>query len=61
VSKFKDWFVNEEGTSTADIAGYSRITIPLVRRSFVTDFGKNKKKKYRVPQLEENKKPDSIN
>jgi hypothetical protein len=54
VSKFKDWFVNEEGTSTADIAGYSRITIPLVRRSFVTDFSKNKKKKYRVPQLEEN-------
>lgn len=48
--KFKDWFINEVGTSTADVAGFSRITIPLVRRWWVSDWeeelnGKNPKQK----------------
>lgn len=46
-------------TSTANIAGFSRITLPLVTRIWPTDVaemiedGKKRKKGYRVPQLDE--------
>ncbi len=58
--QFKQW-LNETGTSTGDIAGFSRITIPLVRRWWVSDWeeeqktGKKRKKKtYMLPQVQEN-------
>lgn len=59
--RFKQWIdLNETGTSTGDIAGFSRITIPLNRRWWVSDWeeeqsGKKKKKKrqYSVPQIAE--------
>ena len=56
--KFKEWIkLQETGTSTASIAGFSRISIPMVKRTFpgmfVGDTGedpffkklRNKKKK----------------
>lgn len=48
--KFKDW-LNEAMTSTADVAGFSRICLPMVRRQWPSDG--SKKKRYKVPQLEE--------
>jgi hypothetical protein len=54
--RFKDFM--ETGTSTADIAGFSRIALPLVKRVWPTEVedmypdGK-KRKKHRVPQLDE--------
>lgn len=32
---FKDWFVKEAMTNTADIAGFSRIAIPMVSRKWM--------------------------
>lgn len=53
--RFKDFInLDETGTSTADIAGFSRICIPMTRRQWPTD----KKKPYRVPQVEESKKEE---
>ena len=57
---FKEWFLKEM-TSTANIAAFKRISIPLVRRiwppsvatMFDQDPPEKKKKSYRVPQLEE--------
>jgi hypothetical protein len=60
--KFKKWLKIREMTSTADVAAFPRISIPMVRRGFPTSVveepmsSKKKKKKssvYRVPQLEE--------
>jgi hypothetical protein len=57
--RFKDFI---EMTSTANIAGYKRITLPLVRRMWPsevedieTDYydWQKKKKPYRVPQVDE--------
>lgn len=37
---FKQWLkLNETGTSTADIAGFSRPIMPLVRRFYSSGFG----------------------
>ncbi len=52
--RFKDFInMNETGTSTGDIATFSRIVIPMTRRSWPTDKAK---KPYRQPQVEESKK-----
>lgn len=64
--KFKDFInLDEVGTSTSSIAGFKRISIPNIRRRFPSevigpneteeecDKKKDKKKPYRVPQLEE--------
>lgn len=48
---FKDWLMKEVGTGTNSIAGFSRITLPLVTRKW-PDEGKEKKKK-KQPQVEE--------
>lgn len=54
--------LGEAGTTTADVAGFSRVTVPPVRRAWPSDpeavdyydwNPKKKKKPYRVPQLEE--------
>ena len=43
---FKQWLLqNECGTSTGDIAGFSRMIMPLVTRTWVTDDLNPKKKK----------------
>lgn len=58
--QFKEWLIKEAGTTTGDIAGFRRITIPLVRRmwspSIATMYAEDppkKKKPYKVPQVEE--------
>lgn len=57
--KFKDWMLQEVGTSTSCIAGFSRITLPLVRRVWPMDWGswhedrKKKKKPLEQPQVKE--------
>jgi hypothetical protein len=49
--KFKEFMtISETGTSTADVAHFSRPILPLVRR--VPKKGENKE--YRVPQVYEN-------
>lgn len=48
--KFKQWLA-ETMTSTGDIAGFSRICMPLRRREWPNDQKKSKKP-YRVPQVE---------
>lgn len=54
ISGFKEWLLKvESGTSTGDVAVFSRMTLPLVRRQFVANLGweaedpffKKKKKK----------------
>jgi hypothetical protein len=47
---FKEWLVQETGTSTANIACYPRMVIPSVRRE------PKKKKTYEVPQVKESTK-----
>lgn len=48
---FKEFMkLDEVGTSTADVAGFSRICIPLTRRMWPNE---KSKKTYRVPQLDE--------
>jgi len=32
---FKEWLIKEVGTSTANVAAFQRITIPLIRRQWV--------------------------
>lgn len=50
--KFKEWLqLQETGTSTADVAVFSRISIPLVRRIWPVE--KDKKKRYEVPQVKD--------
>lgn len=52
---FSQWFqLRETGTSTGDIAGFSRMTIPMVRRIYpnLIAFGK-KKKPYMQPQVQD--------
>jgi len=65
--QFKEWLKIREMTSTADVATFPRISIPMVRRGFPTSVveepisSKKKKKKssvYRVPQLEEQASSD---
>ena len=56
--RFKEWMIQEVGTSTSCIAGFSRITIPMVRRTWPTDWGnwyqdRKKKKPLKQPQVEE--------
>lgn len=61
--KFKDFIeLQETGTSTEDIAGFKRITIPYVTRAWPTEpedlypevgEKKPKRKFYRVPQIDE--------
>jgi hypothetical protein len=63
--RFKEFLqFDETGTSTADIAGFSRICIPMVRRVWGSnqvedmypdeyEWNKKKKKHYEVPQLRE--------
>lgn len=55
--RFKDWLMTEVGTSTGDIAVFSRITLPLVRRQWPSEFTfedyKKKKKALKQPQVEE--------
>jgi hypothetical protein len=59
---FKEFFYQEAMTSTANIAGFARITLPLVTRQWVPemDWGQPKKKrKQKVkdqPQLKESKR-----
>lgn len=43
--------LQETGTSTGDIAGFSRICIPMVRRHWADWYGK--RKGYRQPQVQE--------
>lgn len=56
--KFKEWLeIQETMTSTGDIAGFSRIVMPLSRRLWPGDYsdealGKKKKVK-KQPQVEE--------
>lgn len=58
--RFKEWLkLQESGTSTGDVAGFSRISIPLVRRvwgsnaveDMYPDKDKKKKKLYELPQV----------
>lgn len=57
--RFKEWMLQEVGTSTSCIAGFSRITLPLVRRVWPMDWGawhedrKKKKKPLEQPQVKE--------
>lgn len=57
--KFKEWIqIQEVGTSTSCVAGFSRITIPLVHRMWPTDWGswkedRKKKKPLEQPQVKE--------
>lgn len=52
---FPNWVqLRETGTSTGDVATFSRMTIPLVRRGYPNlMYGKNKKKPYMQPQVED--------
>jgi hypothetical protein len=50
--RFKTWLMQEVGTYTNCIAGFKRITLPMVYRTWPTD-DLNKKRRYRVPQVEE--------
>lgn len=57
--KFKDFIqsepIHETGTSTGDVAGFSRIAIPMVSRMWPNNgtTDSKKKKTYRVPQLDD--------
>lgn len=52
--RFKEFMtLDEVGTSTGDVAVFSRICIPMSRRMWPSD---KSKKSYRVPQVEESKK-----
>lgn len=60
--QFKQWFIKEM-TSTANIAAFKRMSIPMVRRQwpqgvatmFDQDPPDKKKKPYKQPQVEEGK------
>ena len=53
--KFKKWMqLQEVGTSTSCIAGFSRMTLPMVRRMWSTN---QKKKVYMQPQVKEESDP----
>ena len=45
--EFKQWLekLNEVGTSTASVASFQRIAIPMVQRQWPNDGKKKKKKK----------------
>ncbi len=36
--RFKEWLIKEVGTSTGDVAGFKRISIPMVRRTWAKDI-----------------------
>ena len=66
---FKDWLLSDKTTveamtSTSSIASFPRIAIPLIYRTWPPSFGdelkptdwdskKKKKKKYKVPQVDD--------
>jgi len=55
---FKEWLkLHEVGTSTGSVAGFSRMTIPMVRRQFMPHWGENDpfftKKKKKKEMLKE--------
>lgn len=66
--RFKEFLqLDEAGTTTGDIAGFSRITLPLVRRIWPTEVEdlypaqyktERKKRSYRVPQVDESVRTD---
>jgi len=59
--KFKEWLIKEVGTSTGDIAGFRRITLPMVRRMYPPEIAMmyakdppgKKKKVYKQPQVQD--------
>jgi len=59
---FKEWLLKEVGTSTGDIAGFRRISIPMWRRMwppmvstmFEEDPPKKEKQPKKQPQVQEN-------
>lgn len=54
--RFREFLnIQEAGTSTGDIAGFSRICIPMVRRQWATHMTdwKGKRKGYKQPQVQE--------
>ncbi len=59
--RFKDWLLKETGTSTSCIAGFSRMTLPLVTRQWPLEVafqmevpnGKRKKKPKDQPQVKD--------
>ena len=57
--KFKEWMqIQEVGTSTSCIAGFSRMTLPMVRRMWPMEWGswkedRKKKKPLEEPQVKE--------
>ena len=60
--RFKDFIAMQESmTSTSCIAGFSRMSIPLIRRNwFEPETDKKKKKKtYKVPQIDESNQASS--
>jgi hypothetical protein len=60
---FKEWVIIREMTSTSCIAGFSRMTLPMVRRMWPMDWGswkddrKKKKKPLEQPQVKESSDP----
>lgn len=36
---FKEWLLKEVGTSTGDVAGFARITLPMIRRKWAGKVG----------------------
>lgn len=57
--RFKDWLLKEISTSTSCIAGFSRMTLPLVKRTWPIEIasqldgpGEKRKKKVKQPQVE---------
>lgn len=59
--RFKEFMIQEVGTSTGDIAGFSRISIPLTRRMWPSPVNvleddskkKSKSKTKMQPQVQE--------
>jgi len=55
ITSFKEWMhLKEVATTTADVAGFRRITIPLVRRLYPQEITFDNKKKPRwQPQVKD--------
>lgn len=58
--KFKEWLFKEMSTSTSCIAGFSRMTLPLVKRTWpiaiasqLDDPDEKRKKKVKQPQVKD--------
>ena len=67
--KFKDFLLQEIGTSTGDVAGFRRMSLPLVKRMWPPNIAAmvsenppvapgKKKKPFMQPQVKENAKLD---